>query len=548
MDLTLTFDPNTIEHLGFKMYSRLPNAVAELVANAYDADAEHVSVILDPSGRSSVTVRDDGHGMSPTDLAEKYLRIGRNRRHDEDEVNEFSESGRRRVAGRKGLGKLALFGIGTRVKITTKRAGETQWTVVEMNWDVIRTSKGEYHPDSSTLLADDVTDHGTTIVVSELKRATAASAENLARSLSRLFNYTDQGFAVEVLRGDSELVAVDRELRYTSITRETTWRIPGDIKVAGFAGVTGEIYASVKPLSQELRGITVYVNGRLANDAEFFGVPESSWAFSYLTGYIDADFIDTLDEDVIATDRRSISWDVPDTVNLRTYMVEVLQVIARLRRDTRTKAKRERLHRDLGVDIPAWVATIKGSEARSLNDVLGILESPESEISDRDRAAIVTGLSEIAPEYADEFWRHLHESIGEASSTLYRQGSYYFAVLEAVKRYVADVRLLSGVEARDLHALQQVFGKNRLLDVAAKYHPGVISDDTAENIRTAQRTISEGVWSGFRDPIAHEQVAELETAGIFTYQDCLDALSILSHLRRRLDEAVPCGVGATPES
>lgn len=546
MDLKLSFDPNTIEHLGFKMYSRMPNAVAELVANAYDADAEHVSVILDPSGRSNVTVRDDGHGMSPTDLADKYLRIGRNRRHDDDEVDEFSESGRRRVAGRKGLGKLALFGIGTRVEIVTKRAGEAQWTVVVMDWNVIRTSRGEYRPVSSTRPATDTTDHGTTIVVSELKRATAANAEALARSLSRLFNYTDECFSVDIRRGDGEAVTVDRELRYTSITRETTWRIPDDVPLPGFAGVTGEIYASVKPLTQELRGVTVYVNGRLANDAEFFGVPESSWAFSYLTGYIDADFIDTLDEDVIATDRRSISWDVPDTANLRSYMVEVLQMIARLRRDTRTKAKRERLRRDLGVDIPAWIATIQGPEAKSLQDVLGILESPESEIADNDRSAIVTGLSEIAPEYADEHWRHLHESIREASSTLYQQGNFYFAVLEAVKRYVADVRSLSGTDAHDLDAIHRAFGKGLLLDVAGKYHPGTVSEDTAKNLRVAQHTISQGVWSGFRSPIAHEQISELEASGAFTFQDCLDALSIISHLRRRLDDAVPCAGGATP--
>ena len=35
--LQLKFDPRTIEHLGIKMYSQLPYALAELVANAYDA-------------------------------------------------------------------------------------------------------------------------------------------------------------------------------------------------------------------------------------------------------------------------------------------------------------------------------------------------------------------------------------------------------------------------------------------------------------------------------------------------------------------------------
>jgi HSP90 family molecular chaperone len=117
--LTLQFDPLTIEHLGYKMYSHLPNALAELIANAYDADATKVQVILrDGESGRSVIVQDDGHGMNLGDLREKYLRIGRNRRV---EGEGRSESGRRAVAGKKGLGKLALFGIGETILLTTKR-------------------------------------------------------------------------------------------------------------------------------------------------------------------------------------------------------------------------------------------------------------------------------------------------------------------------------------------------------------------------------------------------------------------------------------------
>ena len=43
-ELTMTFDPHTIEHLGIKMYSVLPNAMAELIANAYDAEADNVYI------------------------------------------------------------------------------------------------------------------------------------------------------------------------------------------------------------------------------------------------------------------------------------------------------------------------------------------------------------------------------------------------------------------------------------------------------------------------------------------------------------------------
>ena len=51
-ELVLKFDPLTIEHLGSNMYSRLPNAVAELVANAYDADATEITVRVVGSGEA----------------------------------------------------------------------------------------------------------------------------------------------------------------------------------------------------------------------------------------------------------------------------------------------------------------------------------------------------------------------------------------------------------------------------------------------------------------------------------------------------------------
>lgn len=45
-ELQMRFEANTIEHLGVKMYSHIPNAIAELIANAYDADATEVQVKL----------------------------------------------------------------------------------------------------------------------------------------------------------------------------------------------------------------------------------------------------------------------------------------------------------------------------------------------------------------------------------------------------------------------------------------------------------------------------------------------------------------------
>ena len=85
--LQMSFDPNTIQHLGIKMYSNLPSAVAELIANSYDADANVVKVkLFESKNEKSICVEDDGHGMSFSEVNSCFLRIGRNRR-SEDKKN-----------------------------------------------------------------------------------------------------------------------------------------------------------------------------------------------------------------------------------------------------------------------------------------------------------------------------------------------------------------------------------------------------------------------------------------------------------------------------
>ena len=543
-ELKLSFDPRTIEHLGFKMYSRLPNAVAELVANSYDADAAHVDVVVDTAGTQSVLVRDDGHGMSPDDLAGKYLRIGRNRRVDD---SGFSESRRRRVAGRKGLGKLALFGIGNRITIRTKRLGAPSWTVVTMDWDDLqKATGGDYYPDQSSQSAEDAESHGTEIRVEDLKRKTPVDVQELAVSLSQLFNYVDEDFSVAVSALDASPIQVTRDLRYGSIEEESRWVIPDDLPNVGAApDVKGVVIAAKKPLRQDLRGLTIYVKGRLANDPEFFGVPESSYAYSYITGYVEADYLDDHEEDVVATDRRSINWDIAEAAALREYLASALRDVASLRRETRRTAKQKALREELDVDVDKWTSTIEDTEAaNSVRQVLEVVTSPDTELSDQDREALVDGLKGIAPEYADLHWRSLHQDVRDASETLYKSGYYFQALLEAIKKYAKDVKGLGQItDAVDLDAVQKAFGGEApIIDVADPFLPDMISADTAKNIRAAQRVLSQGLWQGFRSPIAHEIVEELENHDVFSYQDCLDALSILSHLRRRLELA------ATPKS
>lgn len=85
----MTFDPNTIEHLGVRMYSTLPPVLAELIANSYDADAGNIKLNLkDDTANKEITIEDDGIGMSFDEINNKFLRIGRNR-HTEKASERF---------------------------------------------------------------------------------------------------------------------------------------------------------------------------------------------------------------------------------------------------------------------------------------------------------------------------------------------------------------------------------------------------------------------------------------------------------------------------
>lgn len=117
--LELAYSHNVIEHLGLKLYQNRPtNVMAELVANSWDANAGNVWIDLceDEACGKWIGVADNGHGMSHDDLATKYLVIGAPKRNS---PSDRSLLGKRRLMGRKGIGKLAPFGIADMVDVIT---------------------------------------------------------------------------------------------------------------------------------------------------------------------------------------------------------------------------------------------------------------------------------------------------------------------------------------------------------------------------------------------------------------------------------------------
>lgn len=110
----IEIDPRILELLGPNLYTNIYYVLAELIANAYDADAHNVYII---SEEDSIRVEDDGHGMSyKKGGIAKYLGVAKLSRTDENDS--VTELGRKKM-GRKGIGKLAALSVSENVDILT---------------------------------------------------------------------------------------------------------------------------------------------------------------------------------------------------------------------------------------------------------------------------------------------------------------------------------------------------------------------------------------------------------------------------------------------
>lgn len=71
----MTLSLNLLNHLGINLYSNVPAVLSEIVANAWDADAQNVNIVIDKIA-GTIIITDDGHGMDLDDINGKYLTIG----------------------------------------------------------------------------------------------------------------------------------------------------------------------------------------------------------------------------------------------------------------------------------------------------------------------------------------------------------------------------------------------------------------------------------------------------------------------------------------
>ncbi len=108
-------DPSILRELS-GVYKPFVKAFKELISNAYDADADNVAIEF-ADDFSSVSVSDDGSGMTPFDFRTDFTRIGGSSRRWNRGT---TTKGRARI-GSKGIGFLALARYCDSMEVTSYR-------------------------------------------------------------------------------------------------------------------------------------------------------------------------------------------------------------------------------------------------------------------------------------------------------------------------------------------------------------------------------------------------------------------------------------------
>src|SRR4029077_8277331 len=205
--LELKFHGRIVDHLAVQTYQSPIAAIAEMVANGWDADAGKVDVTLPANLKhgAELVIEDDGDGMTFEEVQDRYLEVGYNRRGDDP--TSTTETGRP-LMGRKGIGKFAGFGIADRMTVDTVSKETGERTRFSLDFERLRGDSDEYVDENPTDIPDvewwPKGDHkrpeGTRIELSRLKLKQRPPVTRTRQSLARRFLLLERSadFAINV--------------------------------------------------------------------------------------------------------------------------------------------------------------------------------------------------------------------------------------------------------------------------------------------------------------------------------------------------------------
>jgi len=199
-------DASLLVQLGEQLVARRSVALAELIKNAYDADATKATVLLEnvtqPNG--TIIVEDNGTGMTFEAIREHWMRIATS-----DKVrNPISPVYGRPRTGAKGIGRFAARRLADKLtldSVARRDDGIKERTTVEFNWqDTFETGQTltEIPVKYETIIVEDSARTGVMLYLENVRdvwnKEDIAALQKDLFSLTSPFQEEDKGFKINL--------------------------------------------------------------------------------------------------------------------------------------------------------------------------------------------------------------------------------------------------------------------------------------------------------------------------------------------------------------
>jgi hypothetical protein len=491
----------TVEKLGVKLYDSVSAVVAELIANSYDADADRVDVRLplnselarrkgkgDPTvvdAGYELTISDDGHGMTPDEAIDFYLRVGSNRRVRPTE-GALSRHKHRPVMGRKGIGKLAPFGVCREIEVLSSGgeaddAGYLTAHFVMKYEDIVADTDSTVEFGAGPLDRTRQVRSGTTVTLRSFLPKRVPDDETFHRQLARRFLFARDDFQVVISDTRDPSANAPRVLDPLNIplianthvdlsSRPVRLHDGTMLHVDGWLGLAQGAYKN-----EEMAGVRIYARDKLVATTRDFEQPAGYTGEytmrSYLVGQVQAEWLDLDDgDDLIRTDRQNILWASDYGEALREWGKQLIREIGAASKKPRRLRKSELFLQksDIRTRANQRFSDDEISDAAvRLGEQIGGFAA-EDELND--------------PEYVDD----LTEVVLSVAP--------HKVLIDAF----AELALASGIDRPDIDSLTKLFGKAQVAEIASF---GQIALERIKSIAELERIV--------RDEKAEPKLQEL---------------------------------------
>lgn len=368
----MTISLNVLNHLGLNLYSNTPSVLAEVIANAWDADATDVRVDFNTKEKT-IRVADNGHGMNLDDINDKYLYVGYRKRDKPD----FRTPGGRKPMGRKGIGKLSLFSIANKISVYSHKGSDERESFL---MDAVKikeaiqsedpSSPKQYGPEEIAF-TEDIPTQGTVININDLKklRLTQASVNGLRKRIARRFSIVEDNAGFNIFVNDEEVTFAERDYFHKArflfqygnydysqhcnnldtdsdngmklcfdrkycfdqdgkVCKGGEYKISGWIAIARHSNDLDDKEQGPSGQDENLNKITIVVRGKVAQEDILQEFRLGGMITKYIYGEIHADFLDEDDKQDIATSsRQRIAEDDPRYLTLKYFLDKELRHI-----------------------------------------------------------------------------------------------------------------------------------------------------------------------------------------------------------------------------